>query len=104
MCDYVHSDNTQCNEPPISSRCEFHNHVIFNIRNVKDILVNGLGNDYDEIVDWIRNHPKNIEDGSPIEQDYYGCSTNYPSTFIIITYLQSLDSTPFIIPYKEGKW
>jgi hypothetical protein len=106
MCDYIYPDNTQCNEQPISSRCKFHNHIIFNNRNIKEILKNGLGDDYDEIVDWIRFHPENIEDGSPIEQDYYGCGTNYSSTFIILTYLQSLDKDgkPCIIPYEGGKW
>ena len=104
MCDYIYPDNTQCNETLISSRCEFHNSVIFNNRNTKEVLKNGLGNDYDEIVEWIRDHPENIEDSNPIEQDYYGCSTNYSSTFIILTYLQSLDGVPCIIPYKGGKW
>lgn len=53
MCDYIYPDNTQCNEQTISSRCEFHNHVIFNNRNIKEILKNGLGDDYDKIVNWI---------------------------------------------------
>jgi len=106
MCDYIYPDDTLCNEKTISSRCEFHNHVIFNTRNIKDILKNGLGDDYDEIVDWIRDHPENIVDRSPIEQDQYRCGTNYFSTFIILTYLQSLDKDgiPCIIPYEGGKW
>ena len=106
MCDYIYPDDTRCNDSTTSSRCEFHDHIIFNNINVKEVLKDGLGNDYDEIVNWIRDHPENIEDGSPIEQDYYGCSTNYSSTFIILTYLQSLekDCRSCIIPYKGGKW
>lgn len=104
MCDYIYPDNTRCNEFTISSRCEFHDHVIFNTMNVKEILKNGLGDNYDKIVDWIREHPENIKDGSPIEQDYYGCATNYSGPFIVLTYIQSLESESCIIPYPGGKW
>jgi len=106
MCDYMHRIGTKCNKTAITSRCEFHSHVIFNNRNLKEVLKNGLGDDYDEIVEWIRDHPENIKDHSPIEQDKYGCGTDYSSVFIILTYLNSLDNDndPCIISDEEGKW
>jgi hypothetical protein len=87
-------------------RCSFHNHPIFDKRNLKETLKTGLNDNYDKIVSWIRNHPENIRDGSAIEQDYYGCGTDYSSEFIILTYLKSLDkdSDSCIISHEEGKW
>jgi len=106
MCDYIHSNNSKCNKQTTTSLCEFHDHVIFHKKSLKEILKNGLNDRYDKIVDWIREHPENIKDRSPIEQDQYGCGTHYSSEFIILTYLNSLDkdNDPCIISYEEGKW
>jgi hypothetical protein len=106
MCDYIYANGARCNEKTDTCRCEFHDHTIFKTRNIKEILKNGLGNDYDKIVDWIREHPENIEDGSPIEQDQYGCGANYSSAYIILIYLESFDKhgRSCIIPYPNGKW
>ncbi len=104
MCDYIYKDGPrkelQCN----IDHCEFHNHVIFSNKSVKDYIFHG-SQYYHEIVQWIREHPENIIDDSPLTQDMYGCCTNNSSSFIILHYLLSLENdTSCIIDYEGGKW
>lgn len=84
-------------------KCEFHRHMIFEPKNLKNILKNGLGDDYEEIVDWIREHPQNIEEDNMLYQDYYGCGTNYSSACIVLHYLLSHDKHGMNCIYPDEK-
>lgn len=67
-CNYIHkygNKGTYCHKACQTEFCDFHSHVIFHPKSPKEYLKNGIS-EYDEIVEWIREHPQNIDDESPL--------------------------------------
>lgn len=104
MCDYIYEDGPRKGLKCNVEHCEFHNHVVFSNKSVKDYLYHGSQH-YKDIVDWIRSHPENIKDDCPLTQDMYGCGSNDSSSFILLNYLLSIENDKScIIGYEGGKW
>lgn len=99
-------DDKKCGKLSDDVNCEFHRHMIFKNKDLKLILKNGLGEDYDIIVEWIRDHPQNIEENNALYQDYYGCGSGFSSAFLVLHYLLSHDKhgDKCIYPYEEGTY
>jgi hypothetical protein len=104
-CNFLYTNGTKkgqhCNEPVESNydRCEFHNHLIFKLKNPDEILRHGLGLDCNEnikaIADWIKSHPNNF-----YEYEYYFDHCYDDCEFIF----QYLSLTDCFCPYKNAEY
>ena len=67
-CQYIYKSGPNmkfpCNEESQDGdRCQLHNEIGFRLseRGLKDIVKNGIGDDYDELINWIRDYSEEFE-------------------------------------------